>query len=116
MTSGAIEISAGDNESDRNARRTAPKLASMSPIGDGVSTTGGNNEELDDQGTSPKEAAEILRRLRDEAFDSNNEQLAVALGRPVAEIDEWLGGEAAVDGDVLMKARSLASARGLDVD
>lgn len=36
-------------------------------------------------------------------------------GHPAAEDEEWLPDEAAIDGDVLMKARSVATARGLDL-
>lgn len=79
-------------------------------------TARANSQELDDQGTRTQEAAEVLRRLRDDAFDSSNEHLATALGRPVTEVDDWLDGAAAIDGDVLMKARSLASARGINIE
>ena len=92
------------------------QAASMSPIEKGRATVPADSQQLDDRGTVATDAIEVLRQLRDKAFDSSNEKLAVALGRPVAEIDEWLDGAATIDGDVLMKARSLANERGLDID
>jgi hypothetical protein len=72
-------------------------------------------EELDDNGTDQEEAAQILRAVRDEAFDSSDEKLALVLGRPIEEIREWIGGSRTIDGDVLMKARALAMQRGLEI-
>ena len=71
---------------------------------------------LDDQGTNQTEGRAIIRRLRDKAFDGSNEQLALALGRPVEEIEGWTGGAATVDDDVLMKARGIAQERGVAVE
>jgi hypothetical protein len=88
----------------------------MSPIEKGRPTTLADNQELDDRGTVARDAVEVLRQVRDEAFDSNNEKLALALGRPLEEIDDWLDGAATIDGDVLMKARNLANERGLNIE
>jgi hypothetical protein len=112
-SSGSVSTS---SESNHSAPASSQAAASMSPIEHGSPKILADNGELDDQGTSPKDAVEVLRRLRDDAFDANNEQLALALGRPVAEIEDWLGGAATIDGDVLMKARGLASARGLNLE
>jgi len=73
-------------------------------------------EPIDDQGTGQNEASEILKSIRDDAFESSNERLALALGRPAEEIDAWLSGTETIDGDVLMKARNLAMERGVDVE
>ena len=71
---------------------------------------------LDDQGTNQTEGRAIIKRLRDKAFDGSDEQLAVALGRPVDEIEGWTGGAEPVDDDVLMKARAIAQERGVEVE
>jgi hypothetical protein len=54
--------------------------------------------------------------IRDEAFDSSDEKLALALGRPVDEIHAWKRGEQTIDSDVLMKARALALGRGVRIE
>lgn len=69
---------------------------------------------IDDHGTDQSEAAQILQNIRDNAFDSSNEKLALALGRSADEIEQFIRGDATIDGDVLMKARSLAMHRGVD--
>ena len=71
---------------------------------------------LDDQGTNQTEGRAIIKRLRDEGFDGSNEQLALALGRPVEEVEGWTGGAEPVDDDVLMKARGIAQQRGIEVE
>jgi hypothetical protein len=70
---------------------------------------------LDDRGTSQQEGRAFLRRLRDNGFDADNAKLAVALGRPVDEIEAWLNGTAPLDDDLMMKARGIAQERGIKV-
>jgi hypothetical protein len=84
----------------------------MSTITDDKRTT----NPLDDQGTNQTEGRAIIKRLRDKAFDGDNEQLAVALGRPAKEVEGWTDGAEPVDDDVLMKARGIAQERGIDVE
>ncbi|HYX40576.1 MAG TPA: hypothetical protein VE821_02705 [Pyrinomonadaceae bacterium] len=74
------------------------------------------HQTVDDQGTSEQEGRDILRRLRDEGFDADDAQLARALGRPVEEVQAWLNGDAPVDDDLIMKARGLASERGINIE
>lgn len=74
------------------------------------------NNEVDDQGTDQSDAARILWLLRDRGFDSSNEKLALALGRPKEEIDAWSDGTALIDSDVVMKARGIAMERGIDIN
>jgi hypothetical protein len=89
--------------------------ASMAPIQDGVAKVN-DDPEIDDRGTEQSTASEILAELRDGAFDSSDAKLAAALGRPAEEIEEWLRGDGTVDGDVLLKARALASERGIEIE
>jgi hypothetical protein len=90
----------------------------MAPIEDGRASVSDVDSELaiDDQGTDQFEAAQILLRIREEAFDSSDEKLAIALGRSKDEIAEWINGEGNIDSDALMKARALASERGLELE
>jgi hypothetical protein len=69
---------------------------------------------VDDRGTSEAEARDILLSLRDTAFDGSDEKFALALGRPVAEVTGMISGNAAVDDDVVMKARGIAQERGME--
>ena len=75
------------------------------------------NEAVDDRGTSQAEGRALLKELRDRGFDSNDEQLAVALGRPVEEVAAWMsGGGDPVDDDIIMKARGIATQRGIEIE
>lgn len=56
------------------------------------------------------DSRELLARLKHEAFESSNQHLALALGRPVEEIDLWFeGGE--IDEDAQEKINGLAHER-----
>jgi hypothetical protein len=80
--------------------------------------TGLDNKQdpVDDRGTNQTEGRALLRKLRDLGFDSSDQQLALALGRPLEEVEAWMGGAAAVDDDVIMKARGIATQRGLEIE
>ena len=93
-----------------------PELPSMSALKGGGSEGAAQQYEVDDRGTNQNEAVEILTKIKDEAFDSSDEKLSLALGRPVDEIQAWTKGEHPIDSDVLMKARALALERGLRLD
>jgi predicted RNase H-like HicB family nuclease len=69
-------------------------------------------EALDDQGTTQEEAVELLQILHEEVFDSNDEKLALALGRTTEEVMAWLSGAQTIHTDVLLKARALIIERG----
>jgi hypothetical protein len=90
--------------------------ASRAPIQDGSSSKNEVEPEIDDRGTDQIEASQILKKLRDGAFDSSDEKLALALGRPTEEVEEWTRGAGTIDGDVLLKARALALGRGLQIE
>lgn len=56
------------------------------------------------------ESRDVLTRLKSEAFDASSEKLAVALGRPIEEVDLWFeGGE--IDEDAQEKINGLAQER-----
>ena len=71
---------------------------------------------FDDQGTDQTEALRLLRNLRDRAFQSSDEKLALALGRPANEVRAWNTGQDVIDDDVVMKARGIALQRGVTLD
>ncbi len=71
---------------------------------------------VDDRGTGQEKAADILRNLRDRAFEASDEKLAIALGRPLEEVSAWHAGLELIDDDVVMKARGIAMHRGVRVE
>lgn len=107
------DTSSSDAKREDNRRERA---ASMARIENGKPVIEEENDHvIDDHGTDQSEASQILRSIRDTAFDASNEKLALALGRPAEEISEWTSGSGLVDGDVLMKARTLAMQRGFEI-
>ncbi len=75
-----------------------------------------SEEAVDDRGTNQSEGRALLRHLRDNGFEGSDEKLALALGRPVEEVEAWTGGGEAVDDDVIMKARGIANERGISIE
>jgi hypothetical protein len=97
------------------ARQPKP-AASMARIENGQSASGNEREHaIDDRGTDQAKASQILKHIRDNAFDASDEKLAVALGRPTQEIEEWTSGNGLIDGDLILKARALAMQRGFEI-
>jgi hypothetical protein len=75
----------------------------------------GSTNAVDDRGTSEGEGRALLKHLRDGGFDGSDEKLALALGRPIEEVQGWTGGAEPVDDDVIMKARGIAQERGIEI-
>jgi hypothetical protein len=77
-----------------------------------------NEQAVDDRGTSEAGGREMLKRLRDAGFEADDEKLAIALGRPVEEVQGWMAGGAdePVDDDIVMKARGIAKERGIELE
>ncbi len=71
---------------------------------------------VDDRGTDQDKASRILVNLRNRAFESSDERLALALGRPTEEVAAWQAGLEIIDDDVIMKARGIAMHRGVSVE
>ena len=71
---------------------------------------------VDNEGTSEAEGRALLEKLRDGGFEGSDEKLATALGRPVEEVQGWMTGTEPVDDDVVMKARGIATQRGIEVE
>ena len=113
MTDGQQSTKTARTES--NEDMSSDNRSSMSPIENGTArVTRDDTDAIDDQGTSQEEAAEILRIVRDEAFDSSNEAFALALGRTPEEVKAWFSGDEPIDADVLLKARGIAMERGVE--
>jgi len=116
----ASHLGNGQSLSTKDASTDAPR-SSISKIAEGNGTdvagdgTDSNLPVIDDRGTDQHEAAEILKTVRDAAFDASDEKLALALGRPTEEIEAWTSGAGDIDGDVVMKARTLAINRGVEI-
>jgi hypothetical protein len=75
-----------------------------------------SEQEVDDRGTTQSEGRELLKRLRDNGFESSDEKLALALGRPLEQVEAWTGGSETVDDDVIMKARGIAKDRNIEIE
>ena len=78
-------------------------------------TTGAENI-VDAQGTTQSAARRLLTNLRERGFQGQNQLLALALGRPAAEIAAWLDGTALLDDDVAMKIRGIAQERNINLE
>jgi hypothetical protein len=57
-----------------------------------------------------EQSRDVLQRLRTEVFNGSDEDLAVAMGRPIGEVQEWLGG-GEIDEDAQMKINGIAKER-----
>jgi hypothetical protein len=75
-----------------------------------------NENPVDDRGTDAAGGLALLRRLRDNGFESDDEKFAVALGRPIGEVSAWLDGTESPDDDIIMKARGIAQERGIEIE
>ena len=67
------------------------------------------NNEMESIGNT--DSLELLRRLKDEGFNSSDAHLALAMGRPVEEIQSWFSGDEEIDEDAEMKIHGLAKER-----
>ncbi|HEV2705826.1 MAG TPA: hypothetical protein VGV59_07860 [Pyrinomonadaceae bacterium] len=75
-----------------------------------------NDEAVDSQGMDTTGGLALLRRLRDNGFEGDNERYAVALGRPIEEVEAWMNGQEPPDDDIIMKARGIAKERGIEIE
>jgi len=110
-------VTGGNGEDVQDQSGFDAKLENSSARSSVRATTSAEQSEpeIDDRGTGQAEAAQILKSVRDGAFDASDEKLALALGRPTEEIEAWTNGSGDIDGDVVMKARTLAINRGVEI-
>ena len=83
-------------------------------MGDNGRINSGNA--VDDQGTTESEGRALLKHLRDAGFEGSDEKVAVALGRPLEEVQGWMSASEPIDDDVVMKARGIAKERGIEIE
>ncbi|MEK6336891.1 MAG: hypothetical protein AABM67_18355 [Acidobacteriota bacterium] len=105
----------GENGFESNAS-VGSSLGRINAGSESLSLVEADEPQIDDRGTHQAEASSLLKNIRDAAFDASDEKLALALGRPSEEIEDWINGTGVIDGDVVMKARVLASERGIHVE
>lgn len=70
-----------------------------------------NQEATKDIQEGNEESLRLLEQLRDEVFDGNVQELALAMGRPIEEIEDWFSGDEEIDEDAEMKIHGLAEER-----
>src|SRR6185369_6803444 len=89
----------GEASEPANGNRTSvEENGSNGSISAGAGAAENDNPIIDDHGTDQVEALNILTHIRDAAFDSSDEKLALALGRPTEEIEAWTRGAEIIDG------------------
>lgn len=69
------------------------------------------NEAAKAEANDSSESLALLRRLKSEVFESSDVHVALAMGRPVEEIEAWLGGAEEIDEDAEMKIHGIAKER-----
>ena len=74
------------------------------------------DQQVDDKGTDQQQAQVMLQKLRDEAFDADNDKFATALGRTVEQVEAMISGADTIDDDVIMKAKGIALHRGVELE
>ena len=74
------------------------------------------DQQVDDKGTDQQEAQAMLKTLRDQGFDSDNDKLAIALGRSAEQVEAMINGAETIDDDVVMKVRGIALNRGIELE
>ena len=57
------------------------------------------------------ENLDLLRKLKKEVFESSDVHVALAMGRPVEEIEAWFSGAEQIDEDAQEKIHGLAQER-----
>jgi hypothetical protein len=74
------------------------------------------DQKVDDKGTDQQQAQHMIEALRDQGFNSDNEQVAKALGRTIEQVQGMIDGSETIDDDVIMKARGIALHRGIQIE
>jgi hypothetical protein len=74
------------------------------------------DQKVDDKGTDQEQAQHMIEALRDQGFNSDNEQVAKALGRTIEQVQGMIDGSETIDDDVIMKARGIALHRGIQIE
>ena len=75
-----------------------------------------SDNSIDDKQTTSEQAQSLLSALCEEGFGGNVEKLALALGRDIDEVNDFLSGDENIDEDLVMKIRGIAQARDLELE
>lgn len=70
-----------------------------------------NTKSVEEKRSDNTESLELLQRLKNEVFDGSIGELALAMGRPMEEIQAWFSGEEEIDEDAEMKVHGIAKER-----
>ena len=74
------------------------------------------DQQVDDKGTDQEQAQGMLTTLRDQGFDGDNQNLAIALGRSEEQVQNMISGAETIDDDIVMKARGISLNRGIEIE
>lgn len=67
------------------------------------------NEQIEKIGNT--DSLELLKKLKEQVFESSDVHVALAMGRPVEEIEAWFSGAEEIDEDAEMKIHGIAKER-----
>jgi len=74
------------------------------------------DQQVDDKGTDQEQAQGMLTTLRDQGFDGDNQNRAIALGRSEEQVQNMISGAETIDDDIVMKARGISLNRGIEIE
>jgi len=74
------------------------------------------DQQVDDKGTDQEQAQGMLTTLRDQGFDGDNQNLAIALGRSEEQVQNMISGAETIDDDIVMKTRGISLNRGIEIE
>ncbi len=70
------------------------------------------NENKSTETNETAESLELLKKLKTQVFESSDEKLALALGRPVSELEAWFSGAEQIDEDAQEKIHGFGKGKG----
>jgi hypothetical protein len=71
---------------------------------------------VDDEGTTQEEARKLLEDFSREGFEDDLDAVALVMGRPRDEIEDFLNGDEIIDDDFVMKMRGIAKERDIEIE
>jgi len=71
---------------------------------------------VDDRSTTQAEARKLLANFCREGFENDIDEIALVMGRPREEIEDFLNGDEIIDDDFVMKIRGIAQEREIEIE
>jgi plasmid maintenance system antidote protein VapI len=71
---------------------------------------------VDDRGTTQNEARRMLAAFLRDGFENDIDEVAVVMGRPREEIEDFLNGDEIIDDDFVMKVRGIVQERDIEIE